>query len=56
MSANSDEETRRQALEVGMDQFIPKPFQIGAFQKIYSDIEAELQAELEIEGEGEVQV
>jgi DNA-binding response OmpR family regulator len=35
MSANSDNETRRQALEVGMDHFIAKPFNIESFKSIY---------------------
>jgi two-component system, sensor histidine kinase len=36
MSANSDDETRRQALEVGMDNFIPKPFNIDKFHELFS--------------------
>jgi two-component system, sensor histidine kinase len=36
MSANSDDETKKQALEVGMGNFIEKPFQIEKFKSIWA--------------------
>ena len=43
MSANSDHETSINALEVGMDAFLPKPFKVDAFRatfhKVIADVE-----------------
>ena len=38
MSANTDDETRRQALESGMDYFIPKPFAYKDLQILLSGL------------------
>lgn len=37
MSANSDETTVNEAIHVGADQFLSKPFQMDAFNKLYHD-------------------
>lgn len=34
-SANSDAETRREALEVGMDQFLSKPLSVKNMRELY---------------------
>jgi CheY-like chemotaxis protein len=38
MSANSDSETRQEALAVGADDFVGKPFNISTFEELYQRI------------------
>jgi response regulator of citrate/malate metabolism len=38
MSANSDDETRKEALKAGMDHFIAKPFKVDRFCDIMNSV------------------
>ena len=40
MSANSDDETRREALLVGMDSFVAKPFNVAKFCDVLNSVRA----------------
>ena len=40
MSANSDDETRKEALFIGMDSFIAKPFNVARFCEVLSAVYA----------------
>lgn len=38
MSANSDDETRKEALSIGMDSFIAKPFNVARFCNVLNTV------------------
>jgi CheY-like chemotaxis protein len=43
MSANSDDETRKASIEVGMDNFIAKPFSMERFKNIFNSIQENIE-------------
>ena len=38
MSANSDEETKKEVIEVGMDAFCVKPFNYKSLEKVFIEL------------------